>query len=325
MLPFKDMLRAYYAIQTEEKVMLDGRDGYAQDEYVYFTISADNKEIIYMEQAALAYYLMENRYSHMAVPIPNIYGEWITKNQDSDYMVFQLQRNHSGVGYSKGELLGNFHHIGSAYSYEPKSISSYGQWKQLWINKLTFFENHIEEDSRKNPSSYYRLLMDVLPYIIGISENGIQYLQESNHDHRFHEADQGTIAFRRYSNQLTRSVIWPEDLFYDHPVRDIAEAIRSMMLDNKETQEISLFINEYQSVRPLSVFSWRLLYARLIFPIHFFDLMERGITLENTEQSCIELQEMLEKQGDYEKRLGNFFETVNMDREALEIPVLHWL
>ncbi|OZU88853.1 hypothetical protein CIL03_09715 [Virgibacillus indicus] len=319
------MIRTYYAIQTEEKVMLDGRDGYKQDEYVYFTISADNKEIIHMEQAALAYYLMENRYSQLAVPIPNIHGDWITKNQGSDYMVFQLRHNHSENPYSSGASLGNFHQVGSAYSYEPKSISSYGQWKQLWINKLSFFENHIEEDSRKNPSSYYRLLMDVLPYIIGISENGIQYLQESNYDHRFHEADQGTIAFRRYSDQLSRPVIWAEDLFYDHPVRDIAEVIRFMMLNNKETQEIGLFINEYQSVRPLSVFSWRLLYARLIFPIHFFDLMERGIKREDPEQSYIELQSMLEKQNIYEKKLKRFFETVNMDHEALQIPVLHWL
>ncbi|PAV28740.1 hypothetical protein CIL05_15795 [Virgibacillus profundi] len=324
-MPIIDMLGVYYAIQAERKLELDGKDGYKQDEYVYFTISADNREIIHMEQATLAYYLIENKYNNTALPIPNRNGEWFTAYEDKNYMVMQVQRDILENTYSSGESLAHFHQIGTAYSYEPKTISSYGQWKQLWIDKLTAFESNVELEAKNHSSNYYRLLMDVLPYIVGISENGIQYIQESEHERRYHEADQGTIAFRRYTNDLEKTVLWADELVYDHPTRDLAECIRFMILNNKDDNELITFLNDYQSLRPLSVFSWRLLYARLIFPIHFFDIIDRGFMFQDLEQSYSELRDILKKQVIYEKRLGELFKNLGVDHEVLQIPVLDWL
>src|SRR5699024_2456921 len=88
----------------------------------------------------------------------------------------------------------------------------------------------VQEAKSKTNSNYYRLLMDILPYIIGISENAIQYMQETTEDGRYHEGDQGTIAFQRYHHNLLEPIIWPHDLVYDHPTRDIAEFIRATLL-----------------------------------------------------------------------------------------------
>ncbi|GAB3047672.1 protein kinase family protein [Virgibacillus ainsalahensis] len=325
-MPLRDLLATYYAIQTEDKLTIDGREGYLMDEYVYFTISSDNKEIIHMEQAALAYYLAENQYTHIAVPIPNIHGEWYTAYQSKKYLVVQvqlLQLDDSHI--SSGALLAEFHQTGTAYAYEPQAISSYGSWRQLWIEKLTAFENKIEEEAKEHPSSYYRLLMDVLPYIIGISENAIQYVQESERDNRFHESDQGTVAFRRYANNLVRPVVWMEDLVYDHPARDLAEHIRWLIQSDVSQEEAVAFLEDYRFIRQLSVFSWRLLYARLVFPVHLFDFIERAFSRKDFEQMHMELIDLLDKQADYEEKLRVFFQVLDVGRESQQIPVLHWL
>lgn len=324
-MPFRELLHTYYNIPVEEQIMLNSREGYKYHEYLYFIIRVDNREIIHMEQAALSYYLVENRYNQLALPIQNNNGEWFTNYQERNYMVLQVEQLQGNHSLSDGESLAAFHQVGTSYSYEPKEISSYGQWKQLWIDKLTTFETNMEQEAKNNPTNYYRYMMDILPYIIGISENAIQYIQESERDSRFHESDQGTIAFKRYANNLAEPILWGDDLVYDHPARDLAEYIRALLLSDAEQAQIITFIKDYQSIRPLSIFSWRLMYARLIFPAPIFDLLERGFQTDNFNQLYIEALDLLAKQSDYEKKLRNFFQVVDVDAEALHIPVLHWL
>jgi spore coat protein YutH len=164
----------------------------------------------------------------------------------------------------------------------------------------------------------------VFPYLIGLSENAIQYLQESETDKRFHEGDQGVFAFRRYRHHLLEPVIWTDDLAYDHSSRDLAEFIRYKFLEEElDMREISSFLKDYQEIRPLSVFSWRLLYARLVYPIHFFDFIETGFN-NNDERKHLELKQFLRKQEIYEERLGNLFESVNVDYKRYDLPVIKW-
>jgi len=323
-LSFRNMLLTHYEIQTEDKRQINGREGYKQSEYIYFIIPADNREIIYMEQAALAYYLTENQYDQTAVPVQNVQGNWFTNYQERNYMVVRTNQFSVEPQGPPGEVLAHFHQIGANYQFEPQHISSYGQWKQLWINKLTQFEHEVEESAVKNPSPFNLLVIDSLPYIIGISENAIQFLQESEKDYRFHESDAGTIAFSRYINQLHQPFIWPHDLVYDHPVRDLAETIRYSITHPEQKGNIYQLLEDYQSVRKLSVFSWRLLYARLLYPVHFFDAFYTPAA-NNPEEIYLHFKQLIEQQHTYEKTLRTFFADAGGEREALSIPSLHWL
>lgn len=323
-LSYEKWLYENYNIQPEEKRWIDGKECFKSGEYVYFTISIDNNEIIYMEQAVVAYYLAEDYYTHMAIPISNNQGEWFTVFQDTQLMVVQGKLSYREITLSDGKLLAEFHQIGNAYGYEPKAISSYGQWKELWIDKVNTLENHLEQRARETPSGYYRLVMDVLPYFIGISENAIQYIRESEQEQRFYEVDQGTIAFRRYTNQLIKPIMWPMELVYDHPSRDISEFLRQHILNKDPGAISSNFLNDYQAIRPLSVFSWRLIYARLLFPIHIFDFLEWNLTSEN-DDALEQFKQLLQTQSEYEEKLGKFYNQVEVDCDLLQIPVVHWL
>ncbi|AIF44029.1 hypothetical protein [Virgibacillus sp. SK37] len=322
---FEQLLFEQYGIHSEESIIVDDIKGYKKGEYIYFIIFAENKEIIHMEQATLAYFVAEKFPDYIAIPIPNVQGEWFSRLNESAYIVLQIKISdwsHKAAG--GGEELAHFHQFGSTYNYEPQTISSYGQWRTLWIDKLSYFEKKTATMISPSYSKWNESVNDALPYIIGVSENAIQYMQESEQERRFHENDQGSIAFHRYYDQLEQPFLWPTDLVYDHPVRDLAEKIRYMIL-NKEYQEVSKFLHDYQAIRPLSVFSWRLLYARLLCPIHIFDCMATGFTSENPDYYASDLQELLNGQDHYESFLKNLYDMAGAEVNALHLPVLHWL
>lgn len=323
----RDLLATYYAIHSSEEIIIEGKTGFRNEEYLYFTIIARNNKAIHMEQTTLAYYLAENGYHQTAFPIPNMNGDWITNYNGNNYLVVKVGTLQEEVRYAHGKLLAQFHQVNSAYHYEPQYISSYGQWKKLWIDKCTEFEKKIVTESKENRNDYYRLLMDVLPYIIGISENAIQYMQESEREYRYDQSDQGTISFQRYQDHLLKPVIWQADLVYDHLTRDVAEFIRGKFLvaDEQALEDVWLFLEDYQSVHSLSVFSWRLLYARLIFPIHIYDCIERAFFTKDFEKHFHELTDLLERQPNYERYLRNFFQGAGLNHKDFHIPVLQWL
>lgn len=322
----KELLLANYNIHATEQVRINGREGFRDNDHYYFIISSSNKEMIHLEQAALAYYLAEIGYNHAAIPIPTMGNKWFVEKDQNHYIVFRVSTIQNDHQESHGKILADFHNRSATYTYEPKEISSYGLWRELWIKKLTSFEQRINHESTSKQNKYYRLLVDIFPYIIGLSENAIQYLQESETDKRFHQSDQGVFGFRRYYDHLLNPIIWTDDLVYDHPTRDLAEYIRYQFLkDNINPRELSLFLKEYQEVRPLSIFSWRLLYARLTYPIHFFDLIEDSFNEQNDDRHHKELKQLVIKQRVFEKRLGQLFDWMNVDVREYDLPLLQWL
>src|SRR5699024_12538122 len=153
-------------------------------------------------QVARSYYLVKKRLYHTAKPIQNMDRNWFTTYQNKSYMVVQVQSPQTNYIESHGHSLANFHLMNAAYHYEPQNISSYGQWKNLWIHKLTIFENRIIHEAKRKHTCYYRLLMDILSYIIRMSENDIHDIQETNEDYRYDEVYKSTITFQRSRDTL---------------------------------------------------------------------------------------------------------------------------
>ncbi|HLR75584.1 MAG TPA: hypothetical protein VK077_09935 [Virgibacillus sp.] len=319
-------LKTFYHININETIHMDGHTGYQSDDSIYFIISALNKEAIHMEQAALAYYLVENGFTQTAFPIPNIYGNWLTKQNNMHYLVVQVLMISDNLQLSHGKLLAHFHQKNVSYTYEPQYISSYGKWRQLWIDKLTTIEQTVFDEANKYLNDYYDVVIDSLPYVIGVSENAIQYLNEVDHDVDYDESDQGTVTFLRYNDQLLQSIIWVNDLAYDHPTRDIAEYIRHKLLHAEGgVESIQRFIFEYESIRSLSLFSWHLLYARLLYPIHLLDTLEKGFLNTPSYNHSSMFIELINKQPIYEERLHELFTSFERDDKNKRIPMVQWL
>lgn len=319
----RELLSDYYQIQPEERVTIDQRKGYLADGIVYINMESDNLEQILMEQTVLSYYLIENGFPYVAMPIQNMQEEWFTTYHNHRHLLYQVtERNFERL--NPGSNLALFHQIGSSYGFEPQTISSYGGWKKLWTEKVNVFEEVLEQRFKAQKLS--PLLLDMFPFIIGMSENAIQYLRETEEgESRFTEMDQGSIAFRRFANQMSREVIWPDDLCYDHPARDIAEFIRMSFLNGNSDETIREFLRDYESVRPISIFSWRLIYARLIFPIQLFDTIEQVLGADVGHEYENKLKEIIEKQTNYENRLKNFYDKFGNMEGREQLIEVDWL
>lgn len=322
----RDLLQSDYAINVKERTNLYGKTAYLDEHCIYFLIPTERRETT-MEQAALSYYLYENNYIHTACPIQTVGGSWFTNDRETQYYLVKVEDIQGQTTLPAGSQLAAFHQIGAAYKFEPPNISSYGQWKQLWTQKLTTYESYLYRAAKERSHHFYQLAIDSLPYIIGISENAIAYIGASNHDTRYTEADQGTITFNRYHGQLIAPILWSNDLTYDHPGRDVAEYIRHAYLlnPNGDAQDIVTFIDDYQQVNPLSLFSWQQIYARLIYPVHFFDVLERGFLERNDEENVAKLKDLITQQPKYEQKLNTFYDLSRINYSQYDIPVLNWL
>lgn len=323
-----ELLVTDYALDIRDKTTITGRHCFCDERYAYFTICIENKEAIFAEQAILASFLKENGCRGTAWPIRNADGEWYSVYKGKRYFVCCAEIEYFSKDHSEGELLAHFHDQYSHYPYEPTYVSCYGEWRMLWVDKLEFFESELTRLAGSG-DLYAGELMDLFSYLIGISENAIQYARETEMETRFGETDQPAIVFERYDDQLLQPVIWPDELLYDHPVRDVAEWIRARLLMQGEEaeREIVQFIRNYEAVRPLSVFGWRLLYARLLFPVHFFDQLEELLEAEEGEMDELMRQTavLCERQELYEQRLAGFFEMMNLNARKLNIQRPEWL
>ncbi|GAA5417764.1 hypothetical protein Pryu01_02839 [Paraliobacillus ryukyuensis] len=305
-------------------VKIDKREAYVLDNFYYFILPTGESEQAHLEREWLASYLEQQNYLRVAKPIKSINGSFVTQDQDKSYVCLQAMKHPYEIKNSETRLA-EFHQVAIGYPYMPRFISVYGSWQSLWEDKLTLFEAYYQNQLDMRPvSRYQRLLVDTFPYLIGLTENAIQYVQEINHETRFTEMDQGCITFQRYTNQLDKPFIFSNEFIFDHPARDIAEYIRPLLFRKDGKQQIVEILQTYEKTSPLSVFGWELLYARLILPIHLFDFIDRSSNHFDKEETYLNYRQMLDNQLYYEEQLRTFFKDNKIDVFKNRIHQLDW-
>lgn len=325
----KNALQAQYNVYLGREFTHNGVKGYESNDGYYFLVPIQNytDESAY-EQRSICEYLRSNGFSEVAIPIFTTEGRLYTTYEHEHYMLVHTElMNNKSV--NKGSWLAMLHQYGNEYPYQPQHLSRYGQWKQLWEDKMDAWTEIYKKEWEERPSSsYQRLFIETFPYLEGMTENAIQYLQESEQDWRYEHSDQGTFTFQRLHASMLAENVWPHTLLYDHPARDIAEFIRYKLLEEgfQGFNGIREFMDSYESVRPLSVFSWRMIYARLLLPVHLFDALENSIGQGDEVSTSSEnyYLRLLENQANYEHILHRFFAELSLDTKRIHIPVLDW-
>ncbi|KGP91751.1 hypothetical protein N780_18750 [Pontibacillus chungwhensis BH030062] len=324
----RDQLQQEYQVYLGKEIHDNGLYGFEGNDGRYFLIPyEEGQDDEVYEQRTICEYIRNQGAVQIGVPLFTKEGTLYTQKDNQSYMLVHVPWASSDV--SEGEWLTNLHDIGNRYPYQPQQISRYGQWKSLWESKVdAWFEQYKVQWNERPSSSMRRLFIETFPYLEGISENAIQYLQESEQDWRYEQNDQGTFTLKRLHPSMMSQIIWPHTLVYDHPARDLAEWIRYSLLSHGTNAypAIRTMLDEYERNRPLSVFSWRLIYARLVYPVHLYDVLERTLQAGEGEQNTLEQEyrSLLQQQGQYEKQLKEFFDAVHIDYKRLSIPILDW-
>lgn len=324
-------LYEHYRFNKPQFVKYRGYNAFYEnrDLYVIVPVSLIETEEL-LEIKHMSDYLQFQQEERVATFVPTIRQELMATLKEEKVVLFKIIQASRRTYVNDGADLGRFHRKGRFYPYQPRLATRIGQWKSLWEQRLDQLEHWWSKKVQERPTNRFeKHFIETFPYFLGLSENAIQYIADCLWEDRQNEAQQGTICQLKYKPQRDIDhIIFPTELVYDHPTRDLAEWIRTKFNEGTSMKEIIDFLNEYEKIMPLSAISWRMLFGRLLFPLSYFEAVEgyystTSESLKNQYES--RFFRNLEKVEEYELFVGSFFEKIGLPVGRLKIPEIKWL
>ncbi|MFS0787656.1 spore coat putative kinase YutH [Shouchella sp. 1P09AA] len=212
------------------------------------------------------------------------------------------------------------------------------RWPSIWEQRLEQLENWYAQKRATGPSTQTdELFLYTYPYFMGMTENAIQYAVDTEMDIPMEPRDSGTICHNRFKDtswlkvsESGQIIKLPTTFLFDHPARDLAEWIRDRRVQQEQRQtqqDIASFMSGYEETQVLSRFSWQLMYSRLLFPLHYFELIEHYYRAQIPGEQ-LGYSEQLSSFLDKEKQNGAFLNELAEDAKLhryQSIPELDWI
>ncbi|MBU9713007.1 spore coat putative kinase YutH [Evansella tamaricis] len=237
-----------------------------------------------------------------------------------NYAVFQLPSETLSRKTEKrglGQRLASFHQAGFSYTpQDKKQMNSQLLWKERWERRVDQLESwYVTKTKDTKKSSFDKQFCETFPYFIGISENAIQLVANILIDDLSYQRVNKSICHVKFQentwitlNEGQESTVKiPTDFTHDHYTRDLAEYIRTIWVssENPSVREeiITSFLNEYESIQSLSQLDQKLLIARLLFPLHYFNTVEAYYRSQEGERDRLEkkCESIFSNTADYEQ------------------------
>ncbi|WP_162356720.1 spore coat putative kinase YutH [Metabacillus mangrovi] len=285
-------------------------------------------ELYYMSQ-----YLQEKREPYVAAFWPSLQGTLSAEKDGKRYAVLKCPDTIQPRSLTEGRELAQFHQRARSYSYQADKMKRIGQWKDLWERRIDQLEAFWRGKVQAHPLDHFeKLFIESFPYYLGMAENGIQYLVDTELDDEPAASDSATICHNRFHSELWTNelpVKLPTDWVFDHASRDVAEYLRHEFLHfpDRLKKRGGSFLADYDRTVPLSSFGWRLIYSRLLFPIHYFECIEDYYLSSEQQKPVYEkkLYSILERSEEYEQFLASYSNMLSMRTRRIQLPLLHWI
>lgn len=327
--------KEYGIVNVEESIKLDSYEALRGNGWYYFAAQAGNRqEEEILELGQIAEHLRNLGDSHVPVFVATKEGKLITNWENANYCVLASRQADRHQKMKLGRKLAKFHERGRRVPFAIERSSRIGQWKSLWEKRLEQMEKVWNGLLFQTPEDEFeRMFIESFPYYMGLTENAIQYLVDAEIDDDPTDADSGTVCHERFSSKSWGANYYLKDPFdwvFDHRSRDLAEWTRERYFHNMQTYQpnVRRFFDEYQGITPLSSFSWKLLYARILFPLHYFDCIEQYyLTRSEQDKKVLEekLGKILRQSREYEQFLGVFFQIAGAPVRKLKLTMPEWL
>lgn len=329
------LLQQKFGIQIEEQLRLGQYEACRATSNLYLSVPIGEmeKELV-TELEKIAVHIRQHGDNRICQFLKTNEGEMIVEWEGKKQCVLSTRYADEAPVQKLGRKLSKFHYRGRSISFQVKKINRIGQWKGFWEKRLDQMERVWNEALFQPPENdFERMFVQSFPYYLGVAENAIQYLVDTELDENPVEVDSGTVCHERFSYRT-----WGERYFiknpfqwvFDHCSRDLAEWTRERYFRNIKTYEpdVKSFFSDYGALMPLSPFSWRLLYARLLFPIHYLECVEEYyITSSEQERHVLNerLNKYLNQTREHERFLGSFYDLVEVPVRKHKIPIPEWL
>ncbi|MDP4085644.1 MAG: spore coat protein YutH [Bacillota bacterium] len=331
----RKMLENVYGVTVQEQVKLDSYDALRGNGWFYLIAKPGSRaEEEIQELEKIAQHLKRYGDPHVPVFLPTKEGKLLTNWENNQYCVLAHPQTNKKTNQKLGRKLAKFHERGRNIPFQIERSNRIGQWKDLWVKRLEQMEKVWSELLFQTPDDdFEKMFIESFPYYMGLTENAIQYLVDTEIDAEPVETDGGTVCHERFSRNswgVDFTIKNPFDWVFDHRSRDLAEWTRERYFRNSQTyhMELKRFFDEYQSVAPLSPFSWRLLYSRILFPLHYFDCVERYyITQSEQEEKLLEdqLSKIIRQSNEYERFLSGFYQLAGAPIRKFNLPQPEWI
>ncbi|WP_100332163.1 spore coat putative kinase YutH [Bacillus xiapuensis] len=330
----KELLERRFHIQTDRGVRSSQGMHYESEGLLYTIVDVTNKEPQYLyELHQMSQHIIRQGDRKVAAFVPAAGGHFLVTEEEKDYAVLVSKPRTSRYSFSASSLF-KFHSRGKTLPLEIKKASEFAQWKNIWEKQLETLEKSVSKMMEKQPDEpFASLVIESYPYYMGMAENAIQYVADTEMDARPESSDYGTICHKSFRPQVwEKAPIMrnPFDWAYDHRVRDVSEWLRSSYWEGTllYRSRFESFLHEYQQAEPFSAFSWRMIYARLLFPQHYFDcaaIHASTSSLHVKKEKEEELKKYIKHSREYEQFLASFYERAGVRVSAMQIPEIAWL
>lgn len=330
----KQTIYEEYGIKVMELTKLGHYDSFRlhQTQFIIVPVSHIEEEELF-ELYQLNQYMVEKREPHIATIVLTKKNHLFFEKDKAKYVVLKCSSYTEGRFNQVGRDLARFHSKGRAYPYQVSKTQRIGQWKVLWEKRVDQLEMFWRGKVQSQPlTQFEKMFVESFPYYLGLAENSIQYLVDTELDEEPQPIDSGTICHQRFHSHTwdpTMCVKSPTDWVFDHCSRDLAEYMRQSFLERPEElrAEGFRFLEEYDRTTPLSAFSWRLIYSRLLFPIHYFECVEEYYLSPEEKQPLFEerMQHILKGSQQYESFLKAYSSMLSMKTRRITVPTIDWL
>jgi len=330
---FERNIYEHYQLYCNEKMTIGAFDAFEANGQLFIAVPADYETAQELQQCqAMGDFLRSYGEEGVASIVKTVKGEDTALVDGQSIFLFHcpLAQYTSARTMNPGEKLALFHQKGLYYP-QQQSSPYFGQWKYFWEKRLDQLENwyqYILQQPYKTPIDEEFLL--TFPYYMGLTENAIQYVVDTQFDAP--EWARPTICHRRFTNKAWPQLFnrhhepldikLPTEWIIDHPVRDVAEWMREQCFIEGGEGEIEKFVRAYESVMPISKQAWRLLYARLLFPLHYFEAMEGYYQKRFDDRYIIQV---LNNEARNQQFLYRLFEKFPLAYDETLFPMVDWL
>ncbi|MDM5311946.1 spore coat putative kinase YutH [Peribacillus frigoritolerans] len=287
-----------------------------------------------VERYKMSQHLISQGDRHVSAFVLANHGSYVSEADEQLFILLANQALEGPRNFNPGRRLARFHQRGRTINETIRTCSRIGKWKELWEQRIDQLEKIWRDKLNAHPDNQFeKLFIETFPYYMVLGENAIQYLVDTEIDDTPQIVDSGTVCYERFLHDTWKSNKWmknPFDWVFDHGTRDVAEWVREHYFQNVHTHQrgIGHFFHEYQSIEPFSSFSARLLYSRMLFPIHYFETVEEYFS-KTTESRSNELEDKIasitKSSQQYESFLKHFYELAEVPAKQYDLPKIDWI
>lgn len=330
----RESIKNHYGIIVRQLSQYHSYPSFQTPNSIFLIVPADEftkEELSELDNMSL--FLQEQKDPYVSTFLRTKDNELTFEHERRTYSLLKSASYLSNRSFQLGTELAEFHRKGRQFPYQVKEITRIGQWKDLWEKRLDQLEQFWRQKALMHPlRPFEKKFIESFPYYLGLSENAIQYLVDTELDDKPGMFDSGTVCHKRFAidkwSQESPIKI-PTDWVLDHASRDLAEYMRNLFMQYRKDlfEQGFLFLQQYEMVAPLSSFSKRLIYSRLIFPLHYFETVEGYYISPESEHDFYEdrLDRLHNDSERYEQYLRTFHEMAGMRNGQFFFPQIKWL